>query len=129
MMIDEYLKNRVLVSDGAMGTYYSEISGNDISYCEFANLNDKNTIKKIHSKYIEAGAKLIRTNTFSANIYDLSVTHKALKEIIHSGIDIAKEATYNKDIFIGGSIGPIRKENSLDEFDEEILDEYKFIVD
>lgn len=129
MMIKEYLKNKILISDGAMGTYYSEITGNDISYCEFANLNDKNTIKKIHSKYIEAGAKLIRTNTFSANIYDLGVTHKALKEIIYSGIDIAKEAVSNKGIFIGGSIGPIRKENNLDEFDEEILEEYKFIVD
>ena len=129
MMIKEYLKNKILISDGAMGTYYSEITGNDVSYCEFANLNDKNTIKKIHSKYIEAGAKLIRTNTFSANIYDLGVTHKALKEIIYSGIDIAKEAASNKGIFIGGSIGPIRKENNLDEFDEEILEEYKFIVD
>ena len=55
----------MLISDGAMGTYYSELTGNDVSYCEFGNLNDKETIKKIHSEYIEAGAKLIRTNTFS----------------------------------------------------------------
>ena len=71
-----------------MGTYYSEITGNDVSYCEFANLNDKNTIKKIHSKYIEAGAKLIRTNTFSANIYDLGVTHKALKAVSYTHLHI-----------------------------------------
>lgn len=128
-MIKEYLKNKVLISDGAMGTYYSEISGNDAYNCEFSNLNDKNTIKKIHLDYIDSGAKLIRTNTFSANTYDLGVTCKKLKEIINSGIDIAREAAFNKDIFIAGSIGPIRKENNLDEFDEEILQEYKFIVD
>lgn len=127
-MIKEYLKEKVLICDGAMGTYYSEITGNDISYCEFANLNDKNTIKSIHDEYIEAGAKLIRTNTFSANTYALEVTRNKLKEIIYAGIDIAKSCAFNNEIFIGGSIGPIREEN-LDESSDKILDEYKFIVD
>ncbi|OOM70473.1 bifunctional homocysteine S-methyltransferase/5,10-methylenetetrahydrofolate reductase [Clostridium puniceum] len=127
-MIKEYLKNNVIISDGAMGTYYSELTGNDVSYCEFANLNDKETIKKIHTEYIDAGAKLIRTNTFSANIYDLGVSKERLKDIINSGINIAKEATQDKSIFIGGSIGPI-KEDNLDESNKDILDEYKYIVD
>lgn len=127
-MIKEYLKEKILICDGAMGTYYSEVTGNDISYCEFANLNDRDTIKSIHDKYIEAGAKLIRTNTFSANTYALDVTRSKLKEIIDSGIDIAKICTANKDVFIGGSIGPIREEN-IEECYEKILDEYKFIAD
>jgi len=127
-MIKEYLKNTVLISDGAMGTYYSELTGNDVSYCEFANLNDKETIRKIHSEYIEAGAKLIRTNTFSANIYDLGVSKEILKDIIKSGINIAKEAAEDKSVFIGGSIGPI-KEDNLDDSYNNILNEYKYIVD
>jgi methionine synthase / methylenetetrahydrofolate reductase(NADPH) len=127
-MIKEYLKNNVLISDGAMGTYYSELTGNDVSYCEFGNLNDKETIKKIHSEYIEAGAKLIRTNTFSANIYDLGVSKERLKDIIKSGINIAKESSKDKVVFIGGSIGPI-KEDTLDESNNDILNEYKYIVD
>ena len=57
-MIKEYLKNNVLISDGAMGTYYSELTGNDVSYCEFGNLNDKDTIKKIHSEYIRCRSKI-----------------------------------------------------------------------
>ena len=127
-MIKEYLKNNVLISDGAMGTYYSELTGNDASYCEFGNLNDKDTIKKIHDEYIKAGAKLIRTNTFSANTHDLGVSKDRLSDIIKSGIDIAKEATKNTSVFIGASIGPI-KEDKLDESNNEILNEYKFIVD
>ena len=127
-MIKEYLKNNVLISDGAMGTYYSELTGNDASYCEFGNLNDKDTIKKIHDEYINAGAKLIRTNTFSANTYDLGVSKDRLSDIINSGINIAKEATKNKSVFIGASIGPI-KEDNIDESHDEILNEYKFIVD
>jgi len=127
-MIKEYLKNNVLISDGAMGTYYSELTGNDASYCEFGNLNDKDTIKKIHDEYINAGAKLIRTNTFSANTYDLGVSQDRLSDIIKSGINIAKEATKNTSIFIGASIGPI-KEDNIDESHNEILNEFKFIVD
>lgn len=127
-MIKEYLKDNILICDGAMGTYYSELSGNDISYCEFGNLNDRDLIKKIHCNYIEAGAKLIRTNTFSANTHDLDVSRIELKKIISEGVKIAREAVNNKKIYIGASIGPIRNEN-LEENDDEILDEYKFIVD
>lgn len=127
-MITEYLKNNILICDGAMGTYYSELSGNDISYCEFANLNNRDIIKKIHCEYIEAGAKLIRTNTFSANTYDLGITRKELKDIISEGINIAEEAVGNRNVYIGASIGPIRNEY-MEENDDEILEEYKFIVD
>ena len=127
-MIKEYLKNQVLICDGAMGTYYSELTGNDVSYCEFANLNDRDTIIKIHSEYINSGAKLIRTNTFSANTCDLGVSSDKLKDIIYSGIDIAKEASKSKSVFIGGSIGPIR-EAKIEEDNQDILKEYKFIVD
>lgn len=42
-MIKEFLSSNILICDGAIGTYYSEITGNDISYCEFGNLNGKNT--------------------------------------------------------------------------------------
>ncbi len=127
-MIKEYLKSNVLICDGAMGTYYSELTGNDVSYCEFGNLNDRGTIKKIHNEYIKAGAKLIRTNTFSANTYDLGVPLEQLNDIIKSGINIAKEAIENTSVFIGASIGPI-KEDNLDESHKNILTEYKFIVD
>ena len=127
-MIKEILKNDILICDGAMGTYYSEVTGNDVSYCEFGNLNDKETIKRIHKEYIEAGAKLIRTNTFSANTYDLGVSLETLMDIIKSGINLAKEVTRNTSVLIGASIGPIKTDN-LDEFSNEVLEEYKYIVD
>ncbi|WP_026887259.1 bifunctional homocysteine S-methyltransferase/methylenetetrahydrofolate reductase [Clostridium beijerinckii] len=127
-MIKELLKSNILICDGAMGTYYSEVTGNDVSYCEFGNLNDKETIKRIHKEYIEAGAKLIRTNTFSANTYDLGVSLETLMDIIKSGINLAKEVTRNTSVLIGASIGPIKADN-LDEFSDEVLEEYKYIVD
>lgn len=128
MNIKEYLKNNLLLTDGAMGTYYSEVTGNDITYCELGNLDNKDVIRKIHLEYIDAGAKLIRTNTFSANTFTLNVTRDNLKDIITAGIKIAKEAVNGREVCIGASIGPIRNEK-LDYEENEILEEYKFIVD
>ena len=127
-MIRRFLENNILICDGAMGTYYSEITGNDVSYCEFGNLNDKNTIRKIHEEYIKSGAKLIRTNTFSANTKELGISFEKLKDIIENGVDIAKDAANNKKVFIGASIGPIRQ-NAADENYSDTLEEYKFIID
>ena len=64
MNILDYLKNNILITDGAMGTYYGELSHKSFQSCVLANLYDCETIEKIHLEYINSGAKLIRTNTF-----------------------------------------------------------------
>lgn len=125
-MILDYLKDNYLVTDGAMGTYYSEITGEYENFCEFANIEDQDIIKRIHREYIEAGAKLIRTNTFSANCISLQIERKLLKVIISNAVNIAREAAETKDIFIAASIGPVPEENL---YEINILDEYKFIAD
>jgi homocysteine S-methyltransferase len=38
-MIREYLKENILITDGAMGTYYGEKTGEENSFCELANIN------------------------------------------------------------------------------------------
>ncbi|SHH92081.1 bifunctional homocysteine S-methyltransferase/methylenetetrahydrofolate reductase [Clostridium grantii] len=127
-MLKEYLKNNVLITDGAMGTYYSELTKDYSSLCEFANINNPEIIEKIHQDYIKAGAKLIRTNTFSANSVSLEVSREKVSEVIEKGYKIAEVATKNTSVFIGASIGPIPK-NQVEDSDLDILNEYKFIVD
>ncbi|MHC1684057.1 MAG: bifunctional homocysteine S-methyltransferase/methylenetetrahydrofolate reductase [Clostridiaceae bacterium] len=127
-MIFEYLKNNILITDGAMGTYYSHLTKDSSSFCELANVNDPEIIKNIHLEYINSGAKLIRTNTFSANSITLDVSRELAKDIIKQGYEIAKDAAKGKDVFIGASIGPIY-EASLEHDYTAILDEYKFVVD
>ena len=127
-MIKEYLKkNKVLITDGAMGTYYSQITGEDTTFSEIANIKNPSVIKRIHIEYIEAGANLIRTNTFLANSISLNVDRKEAKEIIKNGYRLAKEAIKDKKIFIAASIGPII--NNKESTNEEIEEEYKFMVD
>lgn len=127
-MILEYLKNNILITDGAMGTYYSDLTKDSTSFCELANINDPDIIKRIHLDYIEAGAKLIRTNTFSANSITLDVSRGFVKDIIEQGYVIAKEATDGKDVFVGASIGPIYEAN-FDYDYNNVINEYKFVVD
>lgn len=128
MIISEYLKSDILITDGAMGTYYAKITGNNESFCEFENLNKVDIVKRIHKEYIEAGAKLLRTNTFSANTITLQVSRDKVKEIIKKGYKIAKEAAEDKDVFVAADIGPINL-SGTDKTLEDVFDEYKFIID
>lgn len=123
MNINEYIKDSILVFDGAMGTYYSKLKNNAFN-CEMANINDTSTILSIHREYIRAGCKAIKTNTFAANEILLECDFKTVKDIIQSGYEIALEATKNTDVFVFADIGPIPALN-----DRDLLSDYKKIVD
>lgn len=128
MDIKQYLKvNREILTDGAMGTYYSEKTENENTISELENVKNRKIIREIHEEYIEAGALLIRTNTFSANKRVLNINDMELKNLISFGITAAKEAVGNKNIFIAGSIGPIPEKN--EEIDIIIEKEYFQIID
>lgn len=127
-MIREYLKDNILIFDGAMGTYYADISKDDISHCELCNLTNDKLIKRIHRDYIDAGASIIRTNTFAANTKALELPKEKIKEIITAGVNIAKDVTKDNNVYVAADIGPIREEN-LENEDKMILEEYKYIVD
>jgi len=129
-MIKEYLKNNILITDGAMGTYYAELTGQYNGFSEFANVHEPDMIKRIHNEYIQAGAKLIKTNTFSANSMILNVSRAEVEEIIVAGIEIASAVTANTDVFVAASIGPIPETvDGIDADQTKIMDEYQFVVD
>ena len=105
---DAYIRQNKVLCDGAFGTYYGALSGTE-EPCEKANLENPELVKKIHREYIQAGARLIRTNTFAANREMLSVTKEQIKDIVKKAYALAKEAAEEeqKEIYIGGDIGPI----------------------
>lgn len=127
----EYLEKHILVADGAMGTYYQQITGKNRCFSETANLSDPGTIRKIHEEYIESGAKLIRTNTFSVNTAALNIEESRLTELIKRGYEIAVRAAAGREVFIAADIGPIpaRPGTEHTAFPQEAMDEYKLIVD
>lgn len=135
MDIREYLKGHRLLADGAFGTYYMQKNGG-YKTVELANIKNSKIVEQIHLDYLKAGAKLIRTNTFSANKMVLGGERAWRKEVIQAGYACARNAIETfcitesgdaSELFIAASIGPIP--DSLIEEEQEILEEYRFICD
>lgn len=121
------LENQIIITDGACGTYISSIAGRGTSSCEMLNLTEPETVKRMHKQYVDAGAKLIFTNTFCASEAGGSIgkSFKSTKKIISEGVRLSKVAAGN-DAFVAADIGPL-PEVSLD---ADILTmEYKRIAD
>lgn len=123
MKLKEYLDKYQLITDGSFGTYYAERFETQ-EMPELANLYHKERVLEIHDSYIEAGAKLIRTNTFATNTISLGANIQEVKENIRAAVAIAQEAVSHASdfVFITGDIGPIPVDGSLTE--EQIAEEY-----
>lgn len=138
MSIKEDLQERILVIDGAMGTmiqrhklteadyrgtrfanWHSDVKGNNDLLC----ITQPAIITGIHLQYLEAGADIIETNTFSSTsiamadydmqelAYELNV---AAAKCVRDAIDQYKAKHPNsKEKYIAGSIGPLNKTLSL----------------
>src|SRR6187397_1298170 len=104
----EAIDERVLVSDGAMGTMlYAK--GFFINRCfDALNLMDADRVRAVHHDYVKAGADLIETNTFGANRIKLGAFGLAekLADINREGALIAKSAAAGH-AYVGGAIGPL----------------------
>lgn len=107
MNIKDYIKENILIFDGAMGTMLQKLGLNISDLPEELNILEPEKIINIHKKYIEAGAKVITTNTFGANEIKLKQSKFSLESIIDKAIDNVKKARENKEILIALDIGPI----------------------
>ena len=96
-----------LVFDGAMGTRLYE-SGYFINQSfDEANLKRPELVRRCHREYVDAGANVIETNTFSANRFLLE-RHGAAEKVVdinRAGAGIAREAA-GDDAYVAGSVGP-----------------------
>src|ERR1700761_5316465 len=107
--IRQELKKRILVIDGAMGTmiqrykltekdfrgerfanHPTDLQGNN----DLLNITRPDVIKAIHAEYLEAGADIIETNTFSTQVISLAdyKLEPLAYEMTYEGARIAREA-------------------------------------
>lgn len=126
MRLLDKIKDHILLMDGAMGTYYNQQYGTELE-AEEANLVHPEEITAIHKAYIEAGAELIRTNTFAVNHLMFPKQEKC-KRAIHAAIACARQAVAesSREVEIAASIGPIRQ--TVTEDDENTIKEYQFLI-
>ena len=137
MGINEALRKRILVLDGAMGTMLQRYSFSEDDFRgerfkdhptslkgnnDLLSLSQPKAIAEVHRKYLEAGADIIETNTFSGttiamadyNMEDL--VYELNYESARIAKQIANEFTLSnpeKPRFVAGSIGPTNKTASL----------------
>ena len=135
--IQEEIKKRVLVLDGAMGTMLQKykFSEDDFRGTRFADwktslkgnndllsITQPEAIKTIHAEYLEADADIIETNTFNAN--RISMHDYAMEELVYelnfASAKLARQVadeytlkTPEKPRFVAGSIGPTNKTASM----------------
>jgi 5-methyltetrahydrofolate--homocysteine methyltransferase len=138
--IQELLDERILIIDGAMGTmiqrykleekdyrgerfrdWHTDVKGNN----DLLSITQPQIIEAIHKQYLEAGADIIETNTFSSTsiaqadydmqslAYDLNVAaatcaRNAVKDFIASS-----QLPTASSKFVAGAIGPLNKTLSL----------------
>ena len=111
MNLIETISKKTLLADGAMGTMlHARGIGFDKCFDEL-NLTNPVTVAEIHREYIEAGAELIITNTFSANRFKLRKhgLQDNVAEINRAGVELVKRvvAAAYKDVLIAGDVGPL----------------------
>ena len=126
---------RILILDGAIGSLIQNYRLDEAGYrgARFAswgqpvkgnndllNLTRPDIIEDIHRQYLEAGADLIETNTFNAQVISMADygMESLVREINVEGARLAKRAaealsTPEKPRFVAGAIGPTNRTLSL----------------
>ena len=110
--IRSYLKDNILLFDGAMGTYLTSLEHSFQSAPEEAVLSMPDLVRRIHLEYLKAGSRAITTNTFGANSRSFPETWERM---IDAGFRIASEAASKFDAFVFADIGPVDLQEETDD--------------
>ena len=117
--LEDLAKQRILILDGAMGTMIGEKMGK-VGNSDELNLTHPDVIASIHRQYLEVGADIITTNTFSAQRISQADYHmeEQARQMALAGACIARQcadefASPDKPRFVAGSIGPTNKTCSM----------------
>jgi methionine synthase / methylenetetrahydrofolate reductase(NADPH) len=108
-----------MAADGAMGTeLYSRGVLFNVCYDEL-NLSKPELVRQVHQDYVDAGARVLRTNTFAANAIRLARHGLAgrVREINREGVLLARSAA-GPSCYVAGSIGPCRSGPGEEDIDD-----------
>src|SRR5712691_6652864 len=98
-LLDE-LETRIVCGDGAMGTLLLD-RGVPVDRClEELCVSEPDRIRAIHEEYIAAGARVIETNTFGANVIRLARfgLENRVREINKAAAELARQTARGKDV-------------------------------
>ena len=135
--IEQLLKSRILILDGAMGTMIQQRKLDEAAFRgerfkdwkqdlkghnDLLNITQPAIIEDIHRQYLEAGADIVETNTFNSQAISLADYHMETLgyELSKAGAECAKQAVLKvqaaqpgRQCFVAGAIGPTTKTSSI----------------
>ena len=123
--VREYLKDSILLFDGAMGTYLNTLDRRFRTSPEQANLDRPELVARIHGEYLDAGAMAITTNTFGANRDNYPDTWKM---IIQQGFRIAQQEAGRRNAFVFADIGPVDTQDDEVEEDNQYIEQARLFL-
>lgn len=126
-LIQEIQKGRVLVSDGAWGTFLQKKGLHPGECPELWNITRPNDVFDIAQSYIEAGSDMVETNSFGGNYFKLKGygLQDQVFEINRAAAEISRKAA-GSERFVLGSVGPTGKLLMMEEVTEmELYDTFK----
>ncbi len=137
-MLEQLLKERILVLDGAMGTMVHALrfseqdfrgrrfaghAKNLINCVDILSITQPEAIEHIHRQYLEAGADIVETNTFGAGtsvaLADFGLQdcvrelNLAAARVARRAVDEMNQRTPDRPRFVAGSLGPTNRQLSI----------------
>jgi len=103
------LAEEVLLADGAIGTLLTSRGASPDQARSPLNLSDPEAVSEVHDDYVEAGARILTTNTWDANRVKLTAHEwgDSLERINREGARLAREAAAGELVYVAGAIGPL----------------------
>ena len=97
MNVRKYIKNNILLFDGAMGTMLQDKGLKIGENSEVFGYKNPEKLMEIHRLYLEAGSNIITTNTFGANELKLNKLGYTVEEIVDNAVSMAKKSIEKSD--------------------------------
>ena len=121
-------RDDIVLLDGAVGTSLWEKTSDKVAVWRY-NLENPAIVSELAGEYVDAGAQIILANTFGANRFVVSKTDYSVREVVSTGVRLAKEAVAGR-AKVALAVGPLplllepygdlTEEDAYAAFDEQI---------
>lgn len=122
------MDKKIMLLDGGVGTSLWAKTENKVAVWRY-NIENPAIVQELHQEYLDAGSKVILTNTFGANRLAVRSTDYKVKDIMAAGVRLGREVMAGK-ARVAMSVGPLpvlmepygdlSEEEAYEIFDEQI---------
>ncbi len=107
-LLEMFASGEPILGDGAMGTMLQQAGLTDGSAPELWNVTRPDVVRAIYQGYVDAGSKIIETNTFGGTAARLKLHNlqDRVIELNRASAALAVEVAHPRGVLVAGSVGP-----------------------